>query len=74
MTGAEAMNLSPDELARLADLISDGLREVVQTELASRGHRPDLVRSFVSDLVSLPGAMIVPQTTAQRPQQSSDEV
>ena len=74
MTGAEAMNLSPDELARLADLISDGLREAVQTELTSRGHRPDLVRSFVSDLVSLPGAMIVPQTTAQRPQQSSDEV
>jgi hypothetical protein len=71
MAGAEAMNLSPDELARLAALISDGLREAVQAELAVRGHRPELVRGFVSDLASLPGAMIVPQTTAWR---QSDEV
>ena len=73
LTGAEAMNLSPDDLARLADLISDGLREAVQAELAGRGHRPELVWAFVSDLASLPGAMIVPQTVARRPQQS-DEV
>jgi hypothetical protein len=73
MAGAEAMNLSPGELARLADLISDGLREVVQAELASRGHRPDVVRDFVSDLASLPGVLVVPQTTAWRPQPSSAE-
>ncbi len=73
MAGAEAMNLSPDDLARLADLINEGLREAVQAELAGRGHRPELVRGFVSDLASLPGAMIVPQTVARRPQQS-DEV
>ncbi|MCB8963312.1 MAG: hypothetical protein H6651_23575 [Ardenticatenales bacterium] len=73
MAGAEAMNLSPDDLTRLADLINEGLREAVQAELAGRGHRPELVRGFVSDLASLPGAMIVPQTVARRPQQS-DEV
>ncbi len=69
LAGASVMSLSPDDLARLAELIGDGLREAAQAELIGRGHRPAMVQDFVSDLASLPGAMVVPQTTAQRPQQ-----
>jgi hypothetical protein len=64
MAGARAMNLSPAEMARLATLIGDGLRDAVQAELAGRGWRPDVVQEFVSDLTALPGAIVVPQTTA----------
>ncbi|MCC6607013.1 MAG: hypothetical protein IT327_27650 [Anaerolineae bacterium] len=64
MAGARAMNLSPADLTRLAEMIQDGLRDMVQAELADRGHRPEMVRSFVSDLAALPGAMVVPQSTA----------
>lgn len=67
MAGARAMNLSPVELARLAEMIQDGLRDVVQAELAGRGYRPEMVRDFVSDIAALPGAMIVPQSTAVKP-------
>ncbi|MCZ7673906.1 MAG: hypothetical protein M5U34_45660 [Chloroflexi bacterium] len=67
LAGARAMNLSPAELARLAEMIQDGLRDVVQAELADRGHRPEMVRDFVSDMAALPGAMIVPQSTAVGP-------
>lgn len=67
LAGAAEMSLSPDEMARLAGMISDGLREAVQAELAGRGHRPDIVRDFASDMASLPGAMTVPQTTARLP-------
>ena len=64
MAGARAMNLSPAELARLAEMIQDGLRDAVQAELTGRGYRPEMVRDFVSDVAALPGAMVVPQTTA----------
>lgn len=67
LAGAQAMNLSPAELARLAELIQDGLRDVVQAELAGRGYRPEMVRDFVSDMAALPGALVVPQTAASRP-------
>lgn len=67
MAGARAMNLSPAELARLAEMIQDGLRDVVQAELADRGYRPEMVRDFVSDMAALPGAMVVPQSTAVGP-------
>ena len=61
------MNLSPAELARLAEMIQDGLRDVVQAELTGRGYRPEMVRDFVGDMAALPGAMIVPQSTAVAP-------
>lgn len=64
MAGAQAMNLSPADLARLAEMIQDGLRDVVQAELADRGYRPEMVRHFVSDMAALPGAMVVPQSVA----------
>lgn len=67
MAGARAMNLSPAELVRLAEMIQDGLRDVVQAELADRGYRPEMVRDFVSDMAALPGAMVVPQSTAVGP-------
>jgi len=73
LAGAAEMNLSPDEMARLAGMISDGLREAVQAELAGRGHRPDIVRDFVSDMASLPGTMTVPQTAARQPQRLDEE-
>ena len=69
MTGARSMTLSPDDLTRLAALIGDGLREQAQDELVGRGYRPEQVREFVSDVAALPGTMVVPQTTAVRPQQ-----
>ncbi len=64
MAGAQAMNLSPADLARLAEMIQDGLRDVVQAELADRGYQPEMVRHFVSDMAALPGAMVVPQSAA----------
>lgn len=64
MDGARAMNLSPADLTRLAEMIQDGLRDVVQAELADRGYRPEMVRHFVSDMAALPGAMVVPQSAA----------
>jgi hypothetical protein len=67
MAGARAMNLSPADLARLAELIRDGLREVAQEELISRGHQPAQVRELVSDMAALPGAMVLPQSTAIAP-------
>ena len=83
MAGAQAMNLSPADLARLAELIRDGLRETAQEELISRGYRPAQVREFVSDMATLPGAMVVPQSTvitpttvdptAVNPQQTQEE-
>ncbi|MCP5012417.1 MAG: hypothetical protein GY942_20755, partial [Aestuariibacter sp.] len=62
MAGAQTMNLSPEDLARIADLIRDGLRDVAQQELISRGGQPQAVRELVSDMTALPAAMIVPQT------------
>ncbi|MCC6602875.1 MAG: hypothetical protein IT327_06675 [Anaerolineae bacterium] len=64
LSGAQAMNLSPAELARLAEMIQDGLRDRVQAELANRGYRPEMVRNFVSDMAALPGVLVVPQSTA----------
>ena len=66
------MNLSPAELARLAEMIQDGLRDVVGAELADRGYRPEIVRDFVSDMAALPAAMIVPQTTAVSSQETQE--
>ena len=67
MAGARAMNLSPAELGRLAEMIQDGLRDMVQAELTGRGYRPETVRDFVGDMAALPGAMVVPQSTAVAP-------
>jgi hypothetical protein len=63
MAGAQAMNLSPAELARLAGMIQAGLREAVQAELAGRGYGPEVVQDFVSDMAALPNAIVIPQTT-----------
>jgi hypothetical protein len=73
MAGARAMNLSPAELSRMAEMIQDGLRDIVQTELTGRGYRPEMVRDFVGDMAALPGAIVVPQTTAVQPPQSLEE-
>lgn len=64
LAGAQTMNLSPAELARLAEMIQDGLRDRVQAEMANRGYRPEMVRNFVSDVAALPGVLVVPQSTA----------
>jgi hypothetical protein len=80
MAGAQAMNLSPADLTRIADLIRDGLREVVQAELVGRGYRPEMVRDFVSNFAALPAVVVVPQSTATPPagsgrrSQQSDDV
>jgi hypothetical protein len=73
MAGAQALQLAPEELARLAALISHGLREEVQAELISRGHRPEVVHPFVSSLAALPAAVTFPQTTAPGRVSESEE-
>lgn len=64
LAGAQAMQLSPAELARLAELIQDGLRDLVQAELVGRGYSATQVHTFISDMAALPGSLVVPQTTA----------
>ena len=67
LAGAQAMNLSPADLTRLAEMIQDGLRDVAQAELVARGYPAASARDFVSDIAALPGGMVVPQSTATRP-------
>ncbi|MBE2224681.1 MAG: hypothetical protein IAF02_24285, partial [Anaerolineae bacterium] len=67
LAGARTMQLSPADLARLAEMIQDGLRETVQQELVGRGYQTAQVSSFISDMAALPAAMIVPQSTAVDP-------
>lgn len=73
LAGARTMQLSPADLARLAEMIQDGLRETVQQELVGRGYQTAQVSSFISDMAALPAAMIVPQSTAVQPQQTLEE-
>lgn len=73
IAGTQAMNLSPAELARLAEMIQEGLRDMVQEDLVSRGYRPEIVQAFVSDMAALPSVTVVPQTTAVQPQQPTEE-
>jgi hypothetical protein len=67
LAGARTMQLSPAELARLAAMIQDGLRDTVQQELVGRGYQTAQVTDFISDMAALPSAMIVPQSTAVAP-------
>jgi hypothetical protein len=67
------MQLSPAELARLAAMIQDGLRDTVQKELVGRGYQTAQVTDFISDMAALPSAMIVPQSTAVPSQESQEE-
>ncbi len=67
LAGAQAMQLSPADLARLAEMIQDGLRDMVQVELVDRGYPATQVHTFISDMAALPGSLVVPQTTAVAP-------
>ena len=67
MAGARAMALSPAELARLAEMIQDGLRDEVQAELVGRGYQSAQAGAFVTDMAALPAAMVLPQTTSMAP-------
>jgi hypothetical protein len=67
LAGAQEMNLTPLELARLAEMIEEGVREQVLAELTRRGQRPEQARQLVADLAALPGALVVPQSTGIRP-------
>ncbi|MBK8989850.1 MAG: hypothetical protein IPM39_27945 [Chloroflexi bacterium] len=67
LAGAQAMELSPAELARLAEMIQDGLRDVVQAELVGRGYPATQVYTFISDMAALPDLLVAPQTTAVAP-------
>jgi hypothetical protein len=67
MAGARTMALTPAELARLAEMIQDGLRDEAQAELVGRGYQPGQVGAFVTDMAALPAAMVLPQTTSMAP-------
>ncbi len=73
IAGAQALQLAPEELARLAEQISAGLRVAVQAELLGRGHRPEVVHPLVSSLAALPAAVTVPQTTGTTPIAGGEE-
>lgn len=73
LAGAQAMQLSPADLARLAEMIQDGLRDVVQAELMGRGVPATQVHTFINDMAALPAAIVIPQTTAVQPQQPLEE-
>jgi len=63
MAGAGAMQLSPAELARLAALIRDGMRQEAGQQLVARGHQPAAARALISDIAALPTTMVVPQSS-----------
>ena len=73
LAGAQAMQLSPADLARLAEMIQDGLRDVVQAELVGRGYPATQVHAFISDMAALPGSLVAPQTTAVAPKVVGDQ-
>lgn len=62
LAGARAMDLTPEEMTRLAQMIQEGLREAVLAELIERGRQPEAARNFIGDLRALPESMIVPQS------------
>jgi hypothetical protein len=72
IAGAQAMQLSPEDLARLATLLGEGSWDAAQQELAARGHAPARVHGFIADLAALPAVLSVPQTAARTPQSPSD--
>lgn len=67
LTGAREMGLTAAEMGRLAQMIQDGLREAVLTELTARNQPEATARSFISDLSALPEAMVVPQSVRVTP-------
>jgi hypothetical protein len=72
IAGAQALQLSAEELARLAELLRAGLWDAAQTELARQGHPPAAVHGFIADLAALPAMMTIPQTTAARRQEDGE--
>ncbi len=67
LAGAREMGLTAEEMGRLAQMIQDGLREAVLTELTARNQPETAVRAFISDLSALPEAMVVPQSVRVAP-------
>ncbi|MFP4596549.1 hypothetical protein, partial [Ralstonia sp.] len=63
IAGVQALQLSPEELARLAELIREGLWQDAQRQLLGRGHAAETVHTFIADLSGLPAVMSVPQST-----------
>lgn len=64
IAGARALQLSPEELAQLAEFIREGLWQDAQRQLLERGHSAERVHTFIADLSGLPTVMSVPQSTA----------
>ena len=67
LAGAREMGLTAAEMSRLAQMIQDGLREAVLTELTARNQPETAVRTFINDLAALPEAMVVPQSVRVAP-------
>lgn len=69
LDGARQLTLSPADLARLAALIQDGLREQAQAQLHARGAAPQQAHALLNEMAALPEIITVPQTTAVPPSQ-----
>lgn len=67
LTGARELHLSPADLVRLVEKIQAGLQSKAQAELTSSGYRLEHVRELLGDLATLPGSLVVPQTTTKLP-------
>lgn len=65
--GARELHLSPEDLTRLVEMIQAGQQAKAQAELTSSGYHLERVRELLNDLATLPGSLVVPQTTAKFP-------
>ena len=67
LAGARQMGLTAEEMSRLAQMVQEGLREAVLTELTARNQPEAAARDFINDLAALPAAMVVPQSVRVAP-------
>ena len=66
LAGARVLQLTADDIAQLADQIGQGMRQQVLDSLTQHGLSQAQARELLSDIVALPDAITLPQTTASR--------
>jgi hypothetical protein len=73
IAGAQALQLAPEDMVRLAERLRDGLWAEAQTDLARQGFAPADIHRFFADLAALPPVLRLPQSTARRPRDESQK-
>ena len=64
LSGTRALNLTPQQVANMADQIGQGMRVQVANALIQQGASPDVANELIADIAALPDRLIIPQTTA----------